>query len=131
MPVLRTPIHMSYLMYLGQRSPALAYHYLAVALRLCRYMGVAPSLLLHSHDFVGADEVPALSFFPGFRISSEVKLRLVARCVDLLRRDFTVVPIASYVDRLTSAPRCRPPVLPAAQHRRHATTFPVRSGEDS
>lgn len=102
MPVLRTPIHMSYLMYLGQRSPALAYHYLAVALRLCRYMGVAPSLLLHSHDFVGADEVPQLSFFPGFRISSEVKLRLVARCVDLLRRDFTVVPIASYVDRLTT-----------------------------
>ena len=36
MPLLRTPIHMSYLMYLGERSPALAHRYLAVALRLCR-----------------------------------------------------------------------------------------------
>ncbi len=43
-----------------------------------------------------------MSFFPGFRISSEAKVRLVARCVDLLRRDFTVVPIASYVDGLTT-----------------------------
>jgi protoporphyrinogen oxidase len=101
-PVLRTPIHMSYLMYLGERSPALAYRYLAVALRLCRCMGVAPSLLLHSHDFVGADDVPKLSFFPGFRLRSEAKLRLVARCVDVLRRDFRVLPIASYVDRLTA-----------------------------
>jgi protoporphyrinogen oxidase len=100
MPLLRTPIHMSYLMYLGERSPALAYGYLAVALRLCRFMGVAPSLLLHSHDFVGADDVPAMSFFPGFRLPGEVKVRLVARCVDLLRRDFHVVPLATYVDGL-------------------------------
>ena len=100
MPLLRTPIHMSYLMYLGERSPALAYGYLAVALRLCRYMGVAPSLLLHSHDFVGADDVPAMSFFPGFRLPGEAKVRLVARCVDLLRRDFHVVPLATYVDGL-------------------------------
>jgi peptidoglycan-N-acetylglucosamine deacetylase len=108
MPLLRTPIHMSYLMYLGERSPALAYGYLAVALRLCRYMGIAPSLLLHSHDFVGADDVPAMSFFPGFRLSGEAKVRLVARCVDLLRRDFTVVPIGSYVDGLTALRRVDP-----------------------
>ena len=75
--------------------------------------------------------MPQLSFFPGFRISSEVKLRLVARCVDLLRRDFTVVPIASYVDRLTTLRAVQPPVLPAGRHCRHATTFPIRSGEDS
>ncbi len=108
MPLLRTPIHMSYLMYLGERSPALAYSYLAVALRLCRYMGIAPSLLLHSHDFVGADDVPAMSFFPGFRLPGEVKVRLVARCVDLLRRDFTVVPIRNYVDGLTALRRVDP-----------------------
>ena len=77
MPLLRTPIHMSYLVYLAERSSALAHRYLAVALRLCRWMGVAPSLLLHSHDFVGADDVPAMSFFPGFRLPREAKLRLV------------------------------------------------------
>jgi peptidoglycan-N-acetylglucosamine deacetylase len=89
-------------MYWGERSPVLAYYYLAVALRLCRYTGVAPSLLLHSHDFVGADDVPAMSFFPGFRLCGEAKVRLIARCVDLLRRDFTVVPIGHYVDGLNA-----------------------------
>jgi protoporphyrinogen oxidase len=102
MPVLRTPIHMSYLVYLGERSPALARGYLAAALHLCRWMGVAPSLLLHSHDFVGADEVPAMSFFPGFRIPLEAKLRLVGQCIDLLRRHFQVVPLATYVDGLAT-----------------------------
>jgi protoporphyrinogen oxidase len=101
MPVLRTPIHMSYLVYLAERSsPALARRYLAIALRLCRWTGVAPSLLLHSHDFVGADDVAAMSFFPGFRLPGSVKVRLVGQCVDLLRRDFDVVPLASYVDDL-------------------------------
>jgi peptidoglycan-N-acetylglucosamine deacetylase len=108
MPLLRTPIHMSYLMYLGERSPALACGYLAIALRLCRYMGIAPSLLLHSHDFLGADDVPAMSFFPGFRLPGEAKVRLVARCVDLLRRDFAVVPVGRYVDGLTALRRVDP-----------------------
>ena len=93
MPVLRTPIHMSYLMYLGERSPALARRYLAVALRLCRWTGVAPSLLLHSHDFVGADDVPAMSFFPGFRLPGEAKVRLVGR----VRR-----PVASRLRRVAA-----------------------------
>jgi protoporphyrinogen oxidase len=109
MPGLRTPIHMSYLMYLAERSsPAMAHRYLAAALRLCRWTGVAPSLLLHSHDFVGADDVGAMSFFPGFRLSGTAKMRLVGRCVDLLRRDFDVVPLATYVDQLDSLPTIEP-----------------------
>jgi protoporphyrinogen oxidase len=109
MPGLRTPIHMSYLMYLAERSsPGMAHRYLAAALRLCRWTGVAPSLLLHSHDFVGVDDVGAMSFFPGFRLSGTVKMRLVARCVDLLRRDFDVVPLATYVEALDSLPAIQP-----------------------
>jgi protoporphyrinogen oxidase len=100
MPLLRTPIHMSYVVYIAQRSPGLALRYLETAFALCRWSGVAPSLLLHSHDFVGADEVPAMSFFPGARVPGEAKLRLVRRCIDLLRRHFDVVPLAEYVDRL-------------------------------
>jgi len=102
MPILRTPIHASYLMYLAEVSPALAHRYLSAALRLCRWTGVAPSLLLHSHDFVGADDVPALSFQPGFRLPGEAKTRMVGEWVDLLRRRFTVVPLQRYVDGLTT-----------------------------
>jgi protoporphyrinogen oxidase len=100
MPILRTPIHMSYLVYIAQRSQRSALRYLRTALALCRWSGVAPSLLLHSHDFVGADDVPAMSFFPGAGVPGEAKLRLVGRCIDLLRRDFDVVPLAGYADRL-------------------------------
>ena len=130
MPLLRTPIHMSYLMYLAERSsPALAHRYLAVALRLCRWMGVAPSLLLHSHDFVGADDVPAMSFFPGFRLPGEAKLRLVGRCVDLLRRDFDVVPLASYVDGLAALPSRRASILPQDAAQPASATSPPAAEE--
>jgi hypothetical protein len=61
---------------------------------------VGPSLLLHSHDFVGAHDVPAMSFFPGASVAGEAKVRLVDWCIDLLRRHFDVVPLARYVDRL-------------------------------
>jgi protoporphyrinogen oxidase len=109
MPGARTPIHMSYLMYLAERtSPAMAHRYLAAALRLCRWTGVAPSLLLHSHDFVGADDVGSMSFFPGFRLSGTVKMRFVGRCIDMLRRDFDVVPLATYVEGLGSLPTVEP-----------------------
>jgi peptidoglycan-N-acetylglucosamine deacetylase len=100
MPLLRTPIHMSYIMYLAEWSPALARGYLALALRLCRLTGVVPSLLLHSHDFIGGDDVPAMSFLPGMRLSGPAKLRLLAECVDHVRRKFAILPLARYVDRL-------------------------------
>ena len=108
MPGLRTPIHMSYLVYLAEVSPPLARRYLASALRLCRWAGVAPSLLLHSHDFIGADDVGAMSFFPGFRLPGEAKVRLVGDCIDLLRRDFDVLPLGTFVDRLPAAPLVEP-----------------------
>lgn len=108
MPILRTPIHMSYLIYIAERSPVLALRYLRSALRLCRLFGIQPSLLLHSHDFVGADDVPAMSFFPGFRLPGEAKARFVGRCLDVLRRDFRVLPLGRYVDELRALPTIDP-----------------------
>jgi hypothetical protein len=46
MPLLRTPIHLSYLLFLAQFSLPLARAYWGLALMLCRWTGVAPSLLL-------------------------------------------------------------------------------------
>jgi protoporphyrinogen oxidase/peptidoglycan/xylan/chitin deacetylase (PgdA/CDA1 family) len=108
MPLVRTPIHMSYLVFLAERSPALARRYLAAALRLCRWRGIAPSLLLHSHDFLGGDDVPAMAFFPGFRMAGEAKRRLVGECVDLLRRDFDVMTLGAYVGGLGRLPAVQP-----------------------
>lgn len=126
MPLLRTPIHASYLMFLAERSPALARSYLAAALRLCRWRGIAPSFLVHSHDLIGADQVPALAFFPGMRLPSDVKARLVADWVDLLRRDFRVVALDQFVAELAAPP----PVTPRFFHDRvEIATPPVRQLE--
>ena len=51
MPLFRVPIHFSYLLYLGGKSPALARLYWRTALRMCRLRRVEPSVLLHPLDF--------------------------------------------------------------------------------
>jgi protoporphyrinogen oxidase/peptidoglycan/xylan/chitin deacetylase (PgdA/CDA1 family) len=104
MPFIRTPIHMSYLLALAERSPKLALGYFGAAVRLCRWTGVAPSLLLHSHDFLGRGDVPAMSFFPGSGLSAEVKQRFIGRCLELLGRDFDLVPIRTFVADLGDLP---------------------------
>ena len=64
MPLVRLPMHVSYLLYLAQFSRLAARVYFRTALRLCRLTGVAPSLLLHPLDFLGGDEEQDLAFFP-------------------------------------------------------------------
>jgi protoporphyrinogen oxidase len=115
MPLLRTPIHMSYLAFLAERSPTLAVGYLKTALRLCRQIGVKPSLLLHSHDLIGADDVAAMAFFPGFRLPGAAKIDLVRRCFDVILQEFDVRPINGFVDELGDLPTIDPrfPVRPS------------------
>src|SRR5262249_44683218 len=62
MPLLRLPIHATYAIYLSTLSPALALGYFRTALRLCRATGTAPSILFHPLDFLGREDVPALSY---------------------------------------------------------------------
>ncbi|MGH9183965.1 MAG: FAD-dependent oxidoreductase [Acidimicrobiales bacterium] len=103
MPILRTPIHMTYLLYMSQLSPRLARAYFGSALRLCRITGVAPSILLHSHDFAGSDDVEQLSHFPGMSLPSDVKVRRMAELLDQLSRSFQVVPMGRLADDVASS----------------------------
>lgn len=96
LPGLRTPIHMSYLLYLGALSPALARSYLDLALALCRRAGVGPSLLLHPLDFLSAEEVPALAYFPAMRRPLAPKLRQLAEHLDTFTREFEVLSVGDH-----------------------------------
>ena len=107
MPLLRAPIHVSYLVYLGGHSPALAAAYFEGALRLCRLAGAQPSLLLHSLDFVGHDDVRELAFFPGMSLSLERKLALVGDAVDRLARHFRVLTMEQHAAEVAADPRAR------------------------
>jgi hypothetical protein len=100
MPVLRAPIHLSYILYLSAYSPALALGYFRAALALCRLTGVSPSILLHPLDFLGADDKVGLDFFPAMNLRSEQKLRLVGEVLKIYCDDFQVVSLRDHARRV-------------------------------
>jgi hypothetical protein len=100
MPIVKTPIHMSYLLYLALFSPALAGLYFQLALRLCLAMRVSPSMLLHPLDFLGCEDVPELSFFPGMGRPSAWKLERVGQILTVLSRHYRLMSIGQQVELL-------------------------------
>ena len=91
MPGFKVPIHFSYVIYLAGFSRMLAVEYFRSAVRLCRWTGTAPSLLLHPLDFLGRDDGISLSFFPGMRMAAAQKLELMAELMTVVLNHFSVV----------------------------------------
>jgi peptidoglycan-N-acetylglucosamine deacetylase len=107
MPLLRLPMHMTYLLFLAQRSEPLALAYFRLGLALCRWRGVAPSLLLHPLDVLDAQQVPSLAFFPAMAMKAERKRHFVARCLALLKQQFEVLTIQEHSSRVAQQPGLR------------------------
>ena len=105
MPLFKTPIHLSYLLYLSGFSPSLALRYFQFAIRLCRLTGTAPSLLLHPLDFLGSDDVRELRFFPGMNMESQRKLEIVSELLRVFSQNFTVVNLQRHAQEAALAPR--------------------------
>lgn len=97
LPLARVPIHVSYLLYLAGVRPSLARAYFSTALRLCRLRKVEPSILLHPLDFLGADDVAELAFFPAMGMPGKAKTELVGQFVDQLSARYRVVPLRDHV----------------------------------
>lgn len=95
-PVIRVPIHLSYVMYLAGFSTVLAHTYFNTALWTCRLFGVEPSILLHPLDFLGGEDVPRLQFFPSMRMSSQQKIAIVERCLDSMVHLFDVRSVGEH-----------------------------------
>jgi peptidoglycan-N-acetylglucosamine deacetylase len=98
-PLLRSPFHMSYILWLSGKSRWLAQRYLELGLALCRLRALPPSYLLHSLDFVGTGEHRELDFFPGMNIRWEQKAAILEQSMALLTRDFAVQPLGPYAER--------------------------------
>lgn len=86
MPLLRLPMHTTYLMFLAQKSEWLAKFYWNTAVMLCRARGVAPSLLLHPTDFLDVQDVPQMNFFPGMKLPAKNKIALVEHTIRSLQQ---------------------------------------------
>ena len=102
MPLLRVPFHVSYILYLGRFVPGLALAYFRAALRLCRASEVTPSLLLHPLDFLGAEDVPELRFFPAMNVPAARKLALAEELLDQYAEWFRVVPMNRHVEEVSA-----------------------------
>jgi peptidoglycan-N-acetylglucosamine deacetylase len=100
MPVFKVPMHLSYVLYLSKFSRPLARLYFRTALLMCRLTGTAPSMLLHPLDFLGAEDVSALRFFPGMDLPRERKLELVGECIDLMIEHYDIVTMREHARRL-------------------------------
>jgi hypothetical protein len=100
MPVLRIPIHVSYLVYIAEHSPRAALAYFQCALALCRRLSIEPSILLHPLDFLGGDDIKELAFFPGMAMPSWRKQELVDQVLTLLAASFDVVSLLEHVSEI-------------------------------
>jgi len=98
LPILRWPIHLSYILFLSKFSSALALAYFRTALRLCRLASLSPSLLLHPLDFLGTDDNVGLRFFPAMQLTSADKIRVVSEALRLYCDEFDVVPILAHAN---------------------------------
>jgi hypothetical protein len=114
-PLVKLPIHMTYLMYLWQYSPRLARAYFQLAMLACRVMNVAPSMLLHPLDFLGAEDDAELRFFPGMSVPFEEKLTLVDEVLSQLAARYQIVTLQEHARCAGQSRGVR-----AATHRRQA-----------
>jgi len=99
-PVFRLPFHLSYLIWLARFSKSLAIAYMELGFRMFRLRGVEPSYLLHPLDFLGKEDVPELSFFPGMDKPRAFKMDMADRFLNSYQKHFDVVPMFEHVRRI-------------------------------
>jgi peptidoglycan-N-acetylglucosamine deacetylase len=99
-PGIKTPFHLSYLLYLSGYSEALMMAYLHTAIAACRVSGTEPSFLLHPLDVIGGDQVPELRFFPGMDVASDRKTALLGKVLRTLGEHFDLVPMGEHARRI-------------------------------
>lgn len=97
-PLVKTPIHASYLLYLSTFSTFVAKAYWKTALAMCRATGIQPSLLLHPLDFLSGEDIDELKFFPGMNMPIKRKLELVSGFLETYKDSFNVVTMREHAD---------------------------------
>ncbi len=100
MPVFKTPIHFSYLTYLGTYSKLLARLYLRFSIAMCRLTRTEPSLLLHPLDFMSKDDDGDLASFPAMGLPLAKKMELMSMFFAQLLESFEPLTMGEHMDRI-------------------------------
>jgi hypothetical protein len=95
-PIIRTPFHLSYLIYLNNISPVLMKLYLRTAISFCKMTRTSPSFLLHPLDLISGDIIPELKFFPGMNVNTEKKKKLFMDVMNFLLNNFEIMGMNQY-----------------------------------
>jgi len=104
-PIVRSPFHVSYLLFLLRFSKTLALTYFRFALTMCRLRGVEPSLLLHPLDFLGAEDDPDLAFFPAMDLGAKRKCEFLRTVLSIYQDKYDVVTMHEHAVRILQQPR--------------------------
>ncbi|MHC4587092.1 MAG: polysaccharide deacetylase family protein [Planctomycetota bacterium] len=99
-PIVKTPFHLSYLIYLSRFSESLMIFYINTAIALCKITATKPSFLLHPLDFLSTEEVPQLGFFPAMDLKREKKLEIFDKVIRMLSRHFRLVNMSTHAESL-------------------------------
>jgi peptidoglycan/xylan/chitin deacetylase (PgdA/CDA1 family) len=98
LPLFKTPIHASYVIYLSTFSKTLARAYWRTAIKMCRASGTQLSLLLHPLDFLSGEDAPELKFFPAMNLPTEKKLEFVSEILETFAKEFEIVNMRKHAD---------------------------------
>jgi peptidoglycan/xylan/chitin deacetylase (PgdA/CDA1 family) len=98
LPVFKTPIHASYVIYLSTFSKTLARAYWKTAVEMCRMTGTELSLLLHPLDFLSGEDAPELKFFPAMNLPIEKKLEFVGEILETFSEKFEIVNLRRHAE---------------------------------
>lgn len=99
-PLIKTPFHLSYLLYISRYSKFLMHLYLNMAIFFCKISGTEPSFLLHPLDLLGGDQVPELAFFPGVDLNKEKKMKIFKKVILTLSRHFKLVNMSTHANTI-------------------------------
>ncbi|GAA1389895.1 polysaccharide deacetylase family protein [Luteococcus peritonei] len=103
-PLVRVPIHASYVIYLSGYSMPVAKAYIRAALAFCKATGTQPSLLLHPLDLLDGKDAPGLEFFPGMTMPLENKREMLDFIINEFRRHYTLVGVGEHAESIKGIP---------------------------
>lgn len=103
-PLVRVPIHASYVVYLSGYSMPVAKAYIKAALAFCKATGTQPSLLLHPLDLLDGKDAPGLEFFPGMNMPLGKKQEMLDFVLDEFNKSFNLVSVAEHAESIKGIP---------------------------
>lgn len=103
-PLVRVPLHASYVIYLSGYSMPVAKAYIKAALALCKATGTQPSLLLHPLDLLDGKDAPGLEFFPGMTMPLGKKMEMLDFVLDEFAKNYTLVNLAEHAESVKGIP---------------------------